>query len=72
MSHLKKIWIFSLFLHENICCDYQLEAPRRGASNGYSQHMFSWRNKTKIFIVISLLSAALTTDVLLSLLLLLL
>ena len=34
-----------LFLHENICCGYSLEAPRRGASNGYPQHMFSWRNK---------------------------
>ena len=25
-----------------------LEAPRRGASNKYPQHMFSWRNKTNI------------------------
>ena len=24
---------------------YSLEAPRRGASNEYPQHMFSWRNK---------------------------
>ena len=34
-----------LFLHENIHCGYSLEAPRRGASNEYPQHMFSWRNK---------------------------
>ena len=27
--------IFFLFLHENICCGYSLEAPRRGASNEY-------------------------------------
>ena len=27
---------------------YSLEAPRRGASNEYPQHMFSWRNKKKI------------------------
>ena len=36
-----------LFLRENICCEYSLEAPRRGASNEYPQHMFSWRNKRK-------------------------
>ena len=30
-----------LFLHKNICCGYSLEAPRRGASNEYPQHMFS-------------------------------
>ena len=24
---------------------YSLEAPQRGASNEYPQHMFSWRNK---------------------------
>ena len=39
--------IFFLFLHENICCGYSLEAPQRGASNEYPQHMFSWRNKKK-------------------------
>ena len=27
--------IFFFFLHENICCGYSLEAPRRGASNEY-------------------------------------
>ena len=26
---------FFLFLHENICCGYSFEAPRRGASNEY-------------------------------------
>ena len=35
---------FFLFLHKNICCGYSLEAPRRGASNEYTQHMFLWRN----------------------------
>ena len=43
--------MFFLFLHKNICCGYSLEAPRRGASNEYPQHRFSWRNKkdTSIF-----------------------
>ena len=40
--------IFFLFLHENICCGYALEAPHRGASNAYPQHMFLWRNKKNI------------------------
>ena len=46
--------IFFLFLHENICCWYSLEAPRRGASNEYQQHMFSWRNKKDISIYLLL------------------
>ena len=29
-----------LFHHKNICCGYSLEAPHRGASNEYPQHMF--------------------------------
>ena len=33
---------------ENICCGYSLEVPQRGASNEYSQHMFSSRNKKNI------------------------
>ena len=40
--------IFFLFLDENICCWYSLEAPRRGTSNEYPQHMFSLRNKKDI------------------------
>ena len=39
--------IFLIF-PQNICCGYSLEAPRRGASNEYPQHMFSWRNKKNI------------------------
>ena len=42
--------IFSLFLSENICCGYSLEAPHRGASNEYPQHMFLCRNKKNISI----------------------
>ena len=42
--------IFFLFLNKNICCGYSLEAPRRGASNEYPQHMFSWWNKKDISI----------------------
>ena len=30
---------------------YSLEAPRRGASNEYPQHMFLWRNKRTIFLL---------------------
>ena len=40
--------IFFLFLHENIYFGYSLEAPRRGGSNEYPQHMFLWRNKKDI------------------------
>ena len=46
-----KILISFLFLHENICCRYSLEAPRRGASNGYPQHMFSMRNKKNLCLI---------------------
>ena len=42
--------IFSLFLHENVCCGYSLEAPWQGASNDYPQHIFLWRNKKTITI----------------------
>ena len=41
MNHL----IFFLLLDENLCCGYSLEAPQRGASNEYPQHMFSASNK---------------------------
>ena len=40
--------IFFLFLHENICYGYSLEAPRRGASNVYPQHMFFYGEIRKI------------------------
>ena len=36
-----------LFLNKNICCGYSLEAPQRGASSEYPQHLFS-RNKKNI------------------------
>ena len=41
----EKYWYLSYFSTKKICCGYSLEAPRRGASNEYPQHMFSWRNK---------------------------
>ena len=44
----EKMLISFLFLHENICCGYSLEAPRQGASNEYPQHMFLCRNKKNI------------------------
>ena len=49
--------LFFLFLHENICCGYSLEAPWQGASNEHPQYMFSWRIR-KIFKWILLLSVA--------------
>ena len=36
----RKLPICFLFLHENICCWYSLEAPRRGASNEYHNICF--------------------------------
>ena len=56
-SFSRKVLIFFLFVHENICCGYSLEAPRQGVSNEYPQHMFSCTNK-KILIWVPLLSAA--------------
>ena len=54
-----------LLLSKNICCGYSLEAPHRGASNKYPQHMFLWRNKKNI-MWIPLLSEALLTLAMLS------
>ena len=34
-----------LVLNKNICCGYSSEAPPRGASDEYPQHMFLLRNK---------------------------
>ena len=45
---IRKMLISFLFLHENICCGYSLEAPRWGTSNEYPQHMFLERNKKNI------------------------
>ena len=45
---IQKMLISFLFLNENICCRYSLEAPRWGTSNGYPQHMFSLRSKKNI------------------------
>ena len=41
--------MFSYFSKKNICSGYSLEAPRRGASNEYPQHMFSWKNKKNVY-----------------------
>ena len=41
----QRVSVFFLFLDKNICCGYSLEAPHRGASDEYPQHMFSSRNK---------------------------
>ena len=36
---------FSGILFKDMGYGHSIEAPRRCASNGYPQHMFSWRNK---------------------------
>ena len=35
---------FANFSIRNISCRYSLEAPDRGGTNEYLQHMFLWRN----------------------------
>ena len=55
------VFIIYLYLHENICCGYSLEAPRWGASNEYPQLMYFLRNKN-IFIGFLLLFGALTAS----------
>ena len=35
-----KVLIFFLFLFENICCGYSLEAPPQGPFNEYPQQVF--------------------------------
>ena len=52
---IRKMLISLLFLNKNICCGYSLEAPRRGASNEYPQHMFSSRNKKNFTWIPSLI-----------------
>ena len=52
-----------LFLNENICCGCSLEAPRRGASNEYPQHMFSSRNKKNIMWIPSLICSYETVQI---------
>ena len=34
------VYLFFLFLHQNIDCGYSLEQPRQGGSNVYPQSMF--------------------------------
>ena len=42
---------FFLFLKENICSGYSLEACQWGTSNEFPQHKFSLRNKN-IYLII--------------------
>ena len=51
ISLCQKILIFYLFLKENVCCGYSLEAPYWDTSNEYPQHMPSWRNKKNIYMI---------------------
>ena len=39
------VYLFFLFLLQNIDCGYSLEPPRRGGSNVYPQSMFASKNK---------------------------
>ena len=59
--HISKLQIRSFFQIKVVdsflisswkyCCRHSLEAPCRGASNEYPQHIFSWRNKKNIFLI---------------------
>ena len=42
------VYLFFLFLFQNIDCGYSLEPPRRGGSNEYPQSMFWSKNKKNI------------------------
>ena len=42
------VYLFFLFLLQNIDCGYTLEPPRRGGSNEYPQSMFWSKNKKNI------------------------
>ena len=41
-------YVYFFISSQKTCCGYLLEVPRRGASNEYPQHVFSWRNKKNI------------------------
>ena len=42
---------FFLFLYENICCRYSLEAPHWGTSNEYSQQIFHGETRKNIYMI---------------------
>ena len=50
-----KVLIFLLISPQKHMVWYSLEAPHRGASNEYQQHMFSWRNKKNINLIPTLI-----------------
>ena len=43
------VYLFFLFLLQNIDCGYSLELPHRGSSNVYPQSMFLSKNRKNIF-----------------------
>ena len=51
----KKVFTDFLFLNGNICCGYSLEVPRWGTSNEYPQHIFLYRNKKRLFLILPLI-----------------
>ena len=50
-----KVSVFFLNLNKNIYCGYSLEAPRRGTSDEFPQHMFLSRNQKTIYPIPSLI-----------------
>ena len=42
--------MFSSYFAIKTYCGYTLEMPHSGTSDGYQQHMFSWRNKKTIYL----------------------
>ena len=47
------VYLFFLFLLQNIDCGYSLEPPRRGGSNVYPQSMFWSKNKKNIKVFVA-------------------
>ena len=49
------VYLFFLFLLQNIDCGYSLEPPRRGGSNVYPQSMFGAKiRKISIFLLLKI------------------
>ena len=46
----QKVFIFFLFLQENLCSGYSKESTHWYDSNEYLQHILLWRNKKNIYL----------------------
>ena len=50
----RTLYIFLISRQKHVC-GYSLEAPRRGASNEYPQHMFWSSNKKTVYLILALI-----------------